>query len=344
MKKLVKHVENAGIIKVDMPAEVYEEFKKNLFTVLRKFGSSRKTRAVHKLIDKNMVYPAIFMGDASDSLVAPVSKGQQLNGIFLNTYHFDDSLMGDGSVKLATELLKIEKDIKKEETFVNEARLHNIERLQAKRKEVFEKFLKSLDYIKMIDGIYFGFLLTLSVNAIVSEGPSKAKIVTVAAEILASILKKLYLSVNNNIESETHQLLEAIAYYFIEIYYYGLSASYALNKLKKAFNEEILDTILKSKITQFKKFNDLAGLLRATEVLPITDATFELQMKKMFGKQAYDVYIDPAFTSYTAFMANMAQPNQLFKDSYPINEELHERLEELILNEQKKITFKDHEI
>jgi len=344
MNKLTKSVENAGILKIDMSTEVYSEFKKNLFTVLRKFGSGRKTRAVHKLIDKNMVYPAIFMGDTTESLVAPISKGQQLNGIFLNTYHFDDSLMGDGSVKLASQILKIEKEIKKEETFVNEARLHNIEKLQKKKKETFEKFLKSLDYIKMIDGIYFGFLLTLSTNAIMNDSAGKSKIITVASDILSNILKKLYLSVNNNIESDTHQLLEAISIYFIEIYYYGLSSTYALNQMKKAFKEDIIDTIQSSKITRFKKFSDISNILRATEVLPITDTTFELQMKKMFGKQAYDYYIDPAFTSYIAFMANMAHPNQLFKDAYPINEESHERLEELLLNEQKKITLKEHSI
>jgi len=337
MKRLNKTSKNAGLIKIDIDEETYKKFKDNLFTALRKFGSSRKTRAVHKIIDKNLVHVAIFNGDAADSLVAPALKGNKLNGMLMNLYHYDDSLSGRGTVTLASTLIDLEKQVKKEETYVNEARLHSLEKLQEKQKETQEKFLKAFDYIKMIDGIYFGFLLTLSDSAINGESAGKSKIVTVSSEILASILKKIYLKIRNKIEGDEHQLMEAISIYFINIYFYGYSANYALSSLKKAFKEEIIDAIEKSKVTKFNEFNDLSKILRGTELIPISEETFDLQMRRFFGKAAYEEYIQPSLVSFLAFMANLAHPNQLFRDSFPVDEDLHTRLEELLLNEQKKI-------
>jgi len=344
MKRLERVPKNSGIIAVDLTQEVYDEFKKKLFTALRKFGSGKKTRAVHKIIDKNVVMPGLFSGEAAEALVAPGVKDNALRYILMNLTFFDDSVSGQGSVKLGTELEHIKKKISKEETFVNEARLNNIEKLQEKQKETYEKFLKSLDYIKMVDGIYFAWLLTLSRHSITENSAGKPKIITVAADILADILKKLYLSIKNNMDKDIHQLIEAIAIYFIRMYYYGESSTYALNLLKKAFSDEIIDAIKRAKINKIDKFNDLARLLSETELLPITPNTFDLQMARMFGKYGYEEYIQPSLVDYLAFMANLAHPNQLFKDSYPVDEKLHERLEELLLNEQKQMIIREREL
>jgi hypothetical protein len=341
MKRLEKPIKNAGIIKIDVDPKTYEEFKKNLFTALRKFGSGKKTRAVHKIIDKNLVHTAIFSGAAANSLGAPSRKDTNLNGILLNVYHFDDTLSGKGSVTFASELIDIEKKLKKEETFVNEARLHNIEKLQEKQKEIQDKYLQSFDYIKMIDGIYFIWLLTLSDVAVMEDSAGKPKIITVASDILADVLKKLYLQVHNKIEGDEHQLFEAIAIYFIKMYFYGESATYALNSMKKGFKEEIMDALEKAKVNKISEFNDISKLLRNTELLAITENTFDLQMQRFFGKLGYEEYVKPALVPFLAFMANLANPNQLFKDAYPINEDSHEILEELLLNEQKKITLQE---
>lgn len=344
MKRLYRQTRNLGIIGVDLSPEVYEDFKKKLFTALRKFGSGKKTRAVHKIVDKNVIMTGLFSGEASNVLVAPGMKDNALRYIIMNLTYFDDSVSGQGSVKLGTELEHIQKKIQKEETFVNEARLHNLEKLQDKQKETYEKFLKSLDYIKMVDGVYFGWLLTLSRHAVENESAGKPKIVTVAADILAGILKKLYMQVKNNMDKEVHQLIEAIAIYFIRMYFYGESASYSLNLLKKAFSEEVIDAIKRAKVTKIDSFNDLAKLLSETELLPITANTFDLQMARMFGKYGYEEYVQPSLVDYLAFMANLAHPNQLFKDSYPADEKLHERLEELLLNEQKQIVIREREL
>ena len=344
MKRLEKPIQKSGLVVTGLDPEHYKTFQDNLFTALKKFGSSRKTRAVHKLIDKNMVDTAMMVGDAIESLVAPALKNNTLYDIILNMHFYDDSLAGRGAVNLATDLLTVRKKIHQEETFVNEARLHNLEKLQAKEAEIQEKLLKSFDYIKMVDGIYLGWLLVMSHSSLKADAAGKAKIVTVAADILAATLKKLYLQINTGMEPEVHQLIEAISIYFIKIYYYGESASYVLNQMKKAFSEEIIDAIQRAKVTKIDDFSDISKLLKETELMPITPTTFDMQMNRMFGKHAYQNYIQPALVTYLAYMANMAQPNLLFRDSYPIDEELHTRLEELLLNEQKKIVLREKDV
>jgi hypothetical protein len=339
MKRLTYKQKNAGIVIISLDSDTYSEYKKNMFTALKKFGSGKKTRAVHKLIDSNLVYPALFSGDAANAIGAITRKDNHLNGIILNNYLFDDSLTGDGIVKLSNRLLDIDKKIKKEETYVNEVRLHNLEKLQEKYKETQEKLLKSFDYIKIIDGIYFLWLKMLSEMAVLEDSSGKAKVVTVTSELLADILKKLYLKIKKNIGKEEHQLLEAIAYYFIKMYFYGESSTYALNSLKKAFNEETIDAIEKTKVNKIDKFEDISKVLRGTELLPITENTFNLFMNDLFGKLGYEQYIQTSLVNFMAFMANLAHPNQLFKKAFSVNDESHERLEELLLNEKKRIVI-----
>ncbi len=343
MKRLIHKSSNTGVILTELDIEHQETFNKNLFAALKKFGSGKKTRIVHKLIDKNLITTANISGDGVNSLVATHEVNNVIKNIILNLYHFDDSISGRGAVSLSTELMDIEKNIKKEETFVNDARLHNIEKLQDKNSDVQDKLLKSFDYIKMVDGVYFAWLLLMSRTAVEQDSAGKPKIVTTSADILSSILKKMYLQVNNKIEGDVHQLVEAISIYFIKMYYYGESSQYVLNSLKKAFKPEIIESIERAKVTKISEFNDIAKLLKGTELLPITENTFDLQMQRMFGKSAYEYYIKPSLATYMGYMANLAQPNQLFKDSFPIDEELHARLEELLLNEQKKITIKEVE-
>jgi hypothetical protein len=340
MKRLtIINKRNTGLIPVECETECEQEIIKKLFTALQKFSSSRKTKAVHRILDKGNLRLGIFGGAAADELVAVLSKEAKLNSIVLNLYFFDDSLDRNGAVKYAAQINILQKKIQKEKTYLSEKQLLNIEELKKELKEAEENLSKSVDFIKMIDGIYFGWLLMLSFLAVNGESNGKSKIATTAAEILASILKKMYLQVNTKIEPEVHQLIEAIAIYFMRIYYYGESGQYALNSLKKAFNEETIEAIKLAKVTQFKEFNDLSVILKEAQVLSLTKATFDQQMNRSFGKHGYETYIQASLTEFIAFMANMAHPTQLFKDTYKVDEKLHERLEELVLNEQKKVTF-----
>ena len=342
MKRLARKTSNSSTLITEMSREMYDEYAKNMFTALKKFGSSRKTKATHKLIDKKMPAPAIFVGTTSDALVNANAKGPMLYQIALNMYQFDDTMGGDSAVSTSVDLARINKQIQKEETFVNDARLKSIEKLKENEAKTEEKLLKSYDYVRMVDGVYFGFLLHLSKLAIVEDSAGRGKIITTAADILAGILKKIYTKVNpGKIGTEEHQLLEAIAIYFIRVYYEGMTSQYALNSMKKGFSDEIIETIKRTKVTRITEFNQISDILRGTELMSIPASTFNSVMENMFGKLGYNEYITQSLVDFVAFFANASTPSSLFKDFAPIDQELYERLEELILNEQKKVQFKE---
>ncbi len=337
----MKEVPNSGTIVVELDPEMQSKLIQNTLTALRKFSSSRKTRNVHSILSKKIVYPGIFSGTASDFLVMAREKNHTLNKIIFNLYMFDDSLDNKGAVGHAAELEKIQKQIQKEKTYLSDKQIFNLEQLNKDKEEIQEKLLKSIDYIKLVDGIYFAWLTLMANIALEQESLSKPKIVTHASDVLASILKKMYLKVNTKIEPEVHQIIEAMAIYFIRIYYYGESAQYVLKLMEKAFNEDILNAIQKTRVTKFKEFNELSILMKEAQLLPMTPNTFDLQMQKMFGKYGYEVYIQGALSSFITFMANAATPNQLFKDVKDIDQEACERLEILLLNEKKKVKIDD---
>lgn len=337
MKRLTNSAKGVGFLSLDLDQDIYTQFKNNLFTALKKFGSGKKTRAVHHLIESNIVKMGIFSGEAANRINFNGQNQDRIGEIILNTHFFDDSLDSHGSIAHATKIFALEDSIRKEKTYINEKQIYNIEQLEKNKKETQEKFLGSLDYIKTIDGIYFAWLGALAFNTVQNNEQSKPKIITTTSDLLAATLKKIYSKVNPKIESDVHQLLEAIAIYFIQIFYYDLSSVYALHQLKKAFQDETLETIKMSKVTKFNEFGDLADLLKETNLLPITKTTFVLEMEKIFGKFAYQHYISNSLTDFMVVMANMSHRTQLFENAYPVDEVLHERLEELLLNEQKNI-------
>jgi len=341
MKRLEVQSKNTGITPLHLDPEEYQRFNDNIMTAIKKFGSSRKTKAVHKLVQSNIVLPGTFSGEGSEVMVAMVSNQSNLKNIVLNLLHYDDSLAGHGVVATAAEINNFDTLIRKEESFVTEKRLLNIKKLQEQRSEVVDKFIKSLDYIKMVDGIYFGWLLLLARNSIQLGNRSKPKIVTTASEILTSILKKMYSqSSRSKLDNEGHQLIDAISIYFIKLYFYGDSGSYALNDLKLAFSPEIIDAIQRTKITKMDKFSDLANLIKETELMAMTEGVFDSLMVKYFGKYAYEQYIQRSMVDFLAFMSNLAHGTQLFRESFPVDDDIHRRLEELLLNEQKHIVIK----
>ncbi len=345
MKRInTKEIKNAGISDIELDPEKHEELIDRTFQALRKFSSNKKTKSVHKILEEKLLFPALFHGSASEYLMSPNFKNNTLRRMSFNLFFFDDSLDRYGAVAYATKLSKLKEKMQKEKTYLSDKQVYNLEQLNIEKDEVSDKLLDSLNYIKLVDGTYFGWLLLLADSALSNESLTKPKIVTLTADILAQTLKKMYMKVNSTIDNDVHQLIDAIAVYFIRIYYYGETAQYVLNLMSRAFDEETLETIKKARVTQFKDFNELSLLMKETQLLPLTTNTFDLQMNNMFGKYGYEYYIKESLVTFIAFMANLANPSQLFKDAYEVDDEAHERLEELLLNEQKKIKLEKRDV
>lgn len=337
-KNLTDTVKNAFIYEIELDEKYKNEFHKKMFTVLRKFSTSRKTKIVHKLIDNDLIRLAIFSGDVAHMLGAPINSNTKLKAVFLNIFMFDDSLDQQGAVQIAGKIEIIRKKIQKEKTYLTDKQILNIETLNEELDAEMEKLLNKLDYIKIIDGIYFEYIRFLAYISLTQDNTAKSKIVTIVSDIISAIIKKLYFKVNREIDPEIHQIIEAVSVYFILTYYFGETGPYALAKMKPAFKPEILDKIKMAKLTKFKKFSELAILLKELDLINITESAFEAQLQKIYGRYAYEEYLAKTLQEFMAVNANLAYNTQLF-NAFPIDGDLHARIEELILNEKKKITF-----
>lgn len=336
MDNLTSPIKNSSIIELNFDDIYYAKFKQKLFDALKKFNSGRKTRAVHGLVDKNIIRLGSFSGDASTFMSVSASSSNKLKAIYLNLYLFDDSIQTDGAVKIAGEITTLQNKIQKEKTYLTDKQILSIEEMNLQLNEKFDKFMKSLDFIKMIDGIYFEYLRFLTDIAISNDHSVKPKLVSKTSDIISMVLRKMYISVNRISDPETNRLIDAVGVYFILIFYYGESGRYAIQKLKTMFSDEIIELLQKTKITRFTKFTELANIIRELNVLNITEDAFEAQLRKIYGRYGYDNYVESSLQNFIAINANLAHSTQLF-NAFPLNDEVHLRLEELVLNEQKKI-------
>lgn len=338
MQNLITTIKNSSIYEIDLDENYYNKFKENLFASLRKFGSSRKTKAVHKLVDENLIRLATFSGDEANALTATAANQNKLKAMFLNVFLFDDSLDQHGAVQIAGQIAQIQSKIQKEKTYLTDKQILNVEALNDQLDETTQKLLGTLDYIKIIDGIYFEYLKFLTNMILTQEQTAKPKVISVASDIIAALIKKIYLKVQRNIEPEMHQLIEAVSVYFILTFYFGETGPYAIAKMKGSFKPEVLDLIKGAKLTRFKSFSELTLLIKELNIVNITESAFNSQLQKIYGRYAFDNYIQKSLQEFLAVNANLAYNTQLF-NAFPIDDELHARLEELVLNGRKKIVI-----
>ncbi len=336
MKNLTTSIKNSSLYEINLDNDYYTKFKDNMFASLRKFGSSRKTKAVHKLVDENIIRLATFSGEEANSLSATASNGNKLKAMLLNVFLFDDSLDQHGAVQIAGEITQIQAKIQKEKTYLTDKQILSVEALNKQLDEKMDKLLNTLDYIKIIDGIYFEYLKFLTNMILTQEQTAKSKVIAIASDIIASLIKKIYLKVQRTIEPEMHQLIEAVAVYFILTFYFGETGPYAIARMKGSFKPEVLDQIKEAKLTRFRTFSELTLLIKELNIVNITESAFDSQIQKIYGRYAFENYIQKTLQDFLAINANLAYNTQLF-NAFPLDDELHARLEELILNGRKKI-------
>ena len=336
MKNLINTTKNSSLYEIQLDDDHMKLFKDRIFAGLRKFGSSRKTKAVHNLTDKDVLHLATFSGEVANVLSSTFSTGNKLRGILINVFLFDDSLDQHGAVQLAGEIALLQSKIQKEKTYLTDKQILNVEELNKELDEKMLKLINTLDYIKIIDGIYFEYLRFLTDMILTQEQTAKSKVIAIASDIIATIIKKIYMKVQRKIEPETHKLIEAVSVYFILTYYFGEAGPYALAKIKGSFDQEHLDAIKNVKVTKFKTFSELTFLIKELNIVNITESAFNTQLQKIYGRYAFETYIQGSLQDFLAVNANLAYNTQLF-NAFALDDELHARLEELILNGRKKI-------
>ena len=216
--------------------DVYLQFKTRLTTALSKFPSSRKTKIVHALIQKNIVSLGLMHKTGGEMPpVVMFSKDKTLHRIFLEPDQINDSTGGSKDLlTLLNDLLKINKQIANEKKFVTEFQIYKIEEFQKDKEKIVEGILESIDWLKSIDLIYFGYLQLLSLLAVDKNQPEKVKVFKVAEELLQTQLLKIINKVDRNLlnDDEKKRVYTLGLQFFILTYFLQINTKMAIDILK----------------------------------------------------------------------------------------------------------------
>jgi len=316
--------------------EVYNEFKKRLFLALQKNQSSRKTRIVHHIIEKDLVELAVFSGDIKDHISDFIAKENKLLKIFLNVEYF-----ADYNPKIHTLISRINntiEKIEKEKTIISDFQIQNLKKLNEELDQYYQDFLDAFDYFKIIDGIYFEFLNFLLKRIFIRNITTTKKILSLNAEYLAKILEKIYVkSTKLGLDIEMKEKIRIITDYFILNYYYGDPVNVALAKIKKVYGDGAVEFLRKSNHLKIEKFDNILDILHETETLKIQRNIFEMFLKSFFGELGIEL-IKLSKQTFDSFICSLNHKNILF-NSIPIDEKISFLIEELVLNEKSKIVL-----
>jgi hypothetical protein len=366
--------------------EVYQKFKEKLKIALSKFPSSRKTKIVHQLIEKNIISIGIIHKSGSElPPVVMYHKDKTLHRIYLEPDSIDDTVRESKDLLvLLNELLTLNKKIDKEKKFVTDFQIYKIEEFQKNRKEVIEDIMSSIDWLKAIDLIYFGYLQLLGVLAADKNQPEKVKVFKTAEELLNKQIQKIMNKVDGNIlkDKERKRSYNLGLQFFILTYFLQISNKATIDILKnhrgewvnaalEDFAPESEDKTLTPREKEKKK-EELANQRErinahhkfiSQELVGIKMDSFsklavilsklgvlnisESTLKQQMISMVGQTAYELYYLNYPMFIALMANLNyktQLFPKLFEVDKDLQKRLEELILNQKRLVVIKEKKI
>lgn len=219
---------------MNYPKDFYEDFKKRLKLAISKFKSSVKTRAVHRLVENNIISIKIITSDIKARPPFAIDiKDKTLRQIYIDMTYVDDSVGSKTLPELIGELVQNRKKYREEKKLISDLQIYKIKKLDEEYEELKNKIMDSIDWIKVVDIAYFAYLATLSYLAVNKNNPEKVKIFATAEELLYMQIKKVFMQVDKEIFEDPIQKnnFRLGLQYFILTYYLQIDKKRALNIL-----------------------------------------------------------------------------------------------------------------
>jgi hypothetical protein len=373
---------------ITLDSDYYEAFKEQALTALSKFSSSVKTRVVHDLITKNLVFLGTVHTDINYSpFSASIIKDKELKGVIVNFLRVDDTMHGslaDIITKIVTNLNLI----KSEKKLISDLQVYKLEKLNKEKRELIEKFRDNIDWILLIDIIYQEYLHALGFLAIDKNSNERVKIFKTLEALLDAQFRKLLMKVDKSIFEDpisTGNYRLALQF-FILTYYLQISKKEAILILSEAKGEWVKATLeqflpeeddekyqspkaeatpaeiekykeelveKKAKIKQhydnlkkelqklkIEQFDAFANILNILEVANINKNTFVNLMREMVGEETLILNYQDV-SKLAALFAGLNYRTNLYSKLFDIDKTLQKRMEELLLNQRRKIIIKE---
>ena len=322
-------------IKIQYPAAIYEEFQRRMLLALQKHKSSRKTKVVYELIQKNMVDIHILVGSFEHQFGINMSSGNKLFLVVLNATKFAD-YASDKIIYYYNMINKSREKLEQEKRIITDHQIYNINKIKNELEKLYEQWLDAFDYSKIIDGIYLEFIRYLSRVIFLTNAKGTKKILAYSSDILKALVKKMYKETTKApIDDSLNRNFDIVIDYFMLNYYYGDISMTALKKIEMAYGKNASELLKKSKNLNTQEFDDLVTILFDTDVFRIQKNTFDMYLRKYLSIDGAKT-IKYTLQDFVGVFCTINHKNIIF-NVLPFDEEKTFRLEEYILNEKSKV-------
>jgi len=167
---------------------------------LSKFSTSKKTKLVHELMVKNQI---VFGQINSEIPIEIISKENVLYKIYINPFavlNYGGAGRIDTFKKIIQELRQTIDAIKGTKTLITSQQVLKIDSLEKNKKELIEKFIAEIDWLKLVDLAYFGLLQFYAFNATNKNKPEKVKVYKTTEDLLLKQIRKVLSRIDSSLK------------------------------------------------------------------------------------------------------------------------------------------------
>ena len=319
--------------------KIQKKFIQNIKLVLQKIGTSHKTRALHSLAEKEMLYIGYgtidISGKRSVAYGVNYLTGSKLSGLCADISAIVDKADLSDIAKKVQNIVSSFRELSRVRTTITDTSTMQINNLDKQIVKDFEAILDSIDYFTLVDVYYY-----LYVNALVSiglKGKGKNKIFETTYDVIKEAINKIIRNNKVDVSYENSVKKDIIIDYIFARKFTDQSAQTTLAKLSKIYGEPKLEFLVEIKPQQYEEFSNIATLLTKAGIVNITESAFMANLRTVAGDNITDV-MDGTFDELVAYLISSSYKSSTFAAN-AISKEHQDRLEELVLNFKKDITL-----
>lgn len=319
--------------------KVQKKFIQNIKIVLQKIGSSHKTKALHQLAEKEMLY--IGYGTIDISGKRSVAYGvNYLNGTRLSGLCADISAIVDKAdladvAKKVSDIGTANREMTKVRSTITDTSTMQINNLDKQINKYFDEILEAIDYFALVDVYYYLYVDALA--SIGLKGKGKNKIFETTYDVIKEAINKILRNNKTEMSYENSTKKDIILDYIFARKFTDQSAQTTLAKLSKIYGESKLEFLVDVKPQQYEEFSNIASLLTKSGIVNITETAFTSNLRTVAGDDITDA-MSGTFDELVAYLISISYKSGTFNANI-ISKDHQDRLEELVLNFKKDITL-----
>ena len=324
-----------NVIRIAQKEEIQKEFTKRIKTVLQKLGTSNKTRALHNIADRGMLYlgygGADISRERSMAYGASYLKETKLSGLIADISAVCSDM---GKVAgLIQDIGNANKEITRVKTTITDTSPIQINTLDKQIMKLYEEMLDSIDYFSLIDVYYYLYVEALTIVGL--EGKGRNKIFETVYSIFREIINRILRSLHIDMDQEKENKKDVILDYIFTRKFTDINASTALAKLSRLYGQDKVQFLMDLKPAEYNKFSNIAVLLTKAGVCNITESALMQSFRSILGAGT-DAALNGTFDELVAYIISTNYRSSLF-NAGAISKPDQERLEELVLNFKREI-------